>query len=543
MASKHRETLSALLWPESAPAHAAQTLRRAFGDDGGTVEASGARGDRRRGDLLHVLIVEDRPEDAEMIVHYLERGGFRVNWQRVDTEADFLARAHDGLDIIISDYHMPQFGALRALELLRERKVSAPVIVVSGMIGEDKAVATIQLGASDYLLKDHLARLSQVVTRAIREKKLREEKQRAEEQLQRQVKRLAALRAIDTTITASFDIRVTLATLLDHLIEQLEVDAVNILRLSARSLMLEFVAGRGFRHSPGNEPPLRVGQGPAGRAVFEQQMVHVSPWDGANAGVSESHAAEGFVSYYGVPLVAKGQTKGILQIYNRKPISPDGDWMEMLNAMAVQAALAIDNAELFERLQRSNIDLTLAYEATLEGWARALEMRDHETEGHTSRAAEVTVALARLMGLPEEELIHIRRGALLHDIGKMAIPDAVLLKPGPLTESEWMEMRKHPQYAYELLSPISFLRPALDIPYCHHEHWDGTGYPRGLKGEQIPLAARIFSVVDAWDALRSDRPYRKAWPETAIRDYLPQKAGSQFDPSIVRMFARMMWGD
>ena len=492
---------------------------------------------------LNVLIVEDRPEDAELMVHELERSGFKVVWDRVDDEAAYLSRLHLGLDIILSDYHMPQFDALRALELLHERKVGVPIIVVSGMIGEDKAVAAIQLGASDYLLKDSLARLGQAVTRAIREKKLREEKQRAEEQLQRQVKRLAALRAIDMTITASFDIRVTLAMLLEHLLDQLQVDAANILRLNARSLMLEFAVGRGFRHSPGNEPPLRVGQGLAGRAVFEQQMIHMSPWDGASAGVSELHAAEGFVSYYGIPLVAKGQTKGVLQIYNRKPGSPDGDWMEMLNAMAVQAALAIDNAELFERLQRSNIDLTLAYEATLEGWVRALEMRDHETEGHTSRAAEVTVALARSMGLPEEDLIHIRRGALLHDIGKMAIPDEVLLKPGPLTESEWAEMRKHPQYAYELLSSISFLRPALDIPYCHHEQWDGTGYPRGLKGEGIPLAARIFSVVDVWDALRSDRPYRKAWPDAQIRNYLLHKAGSQFDPLIVRTFVHMVWGD
>ncbi len=492
---------------------------------------------------LNVLIAEDRPEDAELMVHELERSGFKVAWDRVDDEAGYLSHLHPGLDIILSDYHMPQFGALRALELLRARKIGVPLIVVSGMIGEDKAVAMIQLGASDYLLKDRLGRLGQAVTRAIREKTLREEKQRAEEQLQRQVKWLAALRAIDMTITASFDLRVTLGMLLEQMIEHLQIDAANILRLNPHSLLLEFVLGQGFRHSSGIESPVRVGQALAGRVVLEQQMIHASPWADADGGVKGLHANEGFVSYYGIPLVAKGQSKGVLQIFTRKPLQPAGDWMEMLNAMAVQAALAIDNAELFERLQRSNIDLTLAYEATLEGWARALEMRDHETEGHTSRAAEVTVALARSMGLPEEELIHIRRGALLHDIGKMAIPDEVLLKPGPLTESEWAEMRKHPVYAYDLLSSIAFLKPALDIPYCHHERWDGTGYPRGLKGEAIPLAARIFSVVDVWDALRSDRPYRKAWPDPQVRNYLLQKAGSQFDPLIVKMFVRMMWGD
>ena len=222
---------------------------------------------------------------------------------------------------------------------------------------------------------------------------------------------------------------------------------------------------------------------------------------------------------------------------------PDDDWFEMLNAMAVQAALAIDNAELFERLQRSNIDLTLAYEATLEGWARALEMRDHETEGHTSRAAEMTVTLARSMDLPEEDLMHIRRGALLHDIGKMAIPDGILLKPGPLTDDEWLEMRKHPRYAYELLSSISFLRPALDIPYGHHERWDGSGYPRGLKEEAIPLSARILPSSTSGTRFGRIGHIAKAWPEPQIRNYLLQKSGSYFDPLIVRMFARMMWGD
>ena len=493
--------------------------------------------------LLRALIVEDRPEDAELMVHELQRSGFTVKWDRVDTEGAYLDYLRPDLDVILSDYNIPQFGALRALELLHERNINVPMIIVSGTIGEDRAVATIQLGASDYLLKDRMARLGQAVTHAIRERKLSEEKRRAEDQLQRQLQRLAALRSIDMTITASFDIRVTLAMLADHLLVQLSVDAANILRLNGRSLMLEFVAGRGFRNGAGNEPPQRVGQGLAGRVVFEQQMIHVSPANGAHADGDHPHMGEGFVTYYGVPLVAKGQTKGVLQIYSRRQIQPDDEWFEALNAMAVQAALAIDNAELFERLQRSNIDLTLAYEATLEGWARALEMRDHETEGHTSRAAEVTVNLARSMDLPEEDLTHIRRGALLHDIGKMAIPDGILLKPGPLTDGEWEEMRKHPRYAYELLSSISFLRPALDIPYCHHERWDGSGYPRGLRGEAIPLPARIFTVVDVWDALRSDRPYRKAWPEPQIRDYLLQRSGTHFDPLIVKVFSQMMWGE
>jgi putative nucleotidyltransferase with HDIG domain len=168
-----------------------------------------------------------------------------------------------------------------------------------------------------------------------------------------------------------------------------------------------------------------------------------------------------------------------------------------------------------------------------------MDLRDKETEGHTMRVTDTTVHLARAMGVGEEDIVHVRRGALLHDIGKMGIPDRILLKPGPLTEDEWTVMRRHPVYAHELLSPILYLRPALDIPYCHHERWDGTGYPRGLRGEQIPLAARIFAVIDAWDALRSDRPYRSAWPEDRVREYLRQSAGTLFDPTVVDVFLTM----
>jgi putative nucleotidyltransferase with HDIG domain len=181
-------------------------------------------------------------------------------------------------------------------------------------------------------------------------------------------------------------------------------------------------------------------------------------------------------------------------------------------------------------------DLGSAYEATLEGWARALDLRDRETEGHSQRVTDLTVRLARFMGVNDVDCDHIRRGALLHDIGKMGIPDAILYKPAPLSDDEWDIMRRHPDYARQLLEPISFLQPALDIPYCHHEKWDGSGYPRGLKGEQIPLAARIFAVVDVWDAVRSDRPYRPAWTDQDARDHLIALAGSHFDPSVVRVF-------
>ncbi|MDR7446029.1 MAG: HD-GYP domain-containing protein [Armatimonadota bacterium] len=198
--------------------------------------------------------------------------------------------------------------------------------------------------------------------------------------------------------------------------------------------------------------------------------------------------------------------------------------------------------EMVEALRAREAELAAAYDTTLEGWSRALDLRDRETRGHTLRVAALAVELARAMGVPEDQVVHVRRGALLHDIGKMAIPDEILHKPGPLTAEEMAVMRRHPQYAYELLWPIRYLRPALDIPYCHHERWDGSGYPRGLRGEEIPLAARIFAVVDVWDALSNPRPYRPAWPQDKARAYLQEQAGRQFDPEVVAAFLRLLDG-
>jgi putative nucleotidyltransferase with HDIG domain len=249
---------------------------------------------------------------------------------------------------------------------------------------------------------------------------------------------------------------------------------------------------------------------------------------------------EHFVSHQVAPLVAKGQVKGILEIFQRSRLAPDLEWLDFLETLSTQAAIAIDNAGLFERLQRSNLELSLAYDTTLEGWAHALELRDHETEGHTQRVTELTLDLARLMGTSDANLVHIRRGALLHDIGKMGVPDSILLKPGSLSPEEWEIMRRHPIYAYNMLSPIAYLRQSMDIPRYHHEKWDGSGYPYGLKGEQIPLSARIFAVVDVWDALSTDRPYRPAWDKPKAMDYIRQQSGLHFDPQVVKPFEDMI---
>ena len=193
-----------------------------------------------------------------------------------------------------------------------------------------------------------------------------------------------------------------------------------------------------------------------------------------------------------------------------------------------------------KNLEDAHKQLLFAYDETIEGWSRAMDLRDKETEGHSQRVTDLTTQLASAFGMSKEEIIHVRRGALLHDMGKLGIPDAILLKPGKLTDEEWDFMRRHPQLAFEMLNPIEYLRPAMDIPYCHHEKWDGTGYPRGLKGDQIPLAARLFAVVDVWDALTSDRPYRPAWSAEKVLEYLQEQSGKHFDPQVLTAFLEMI---
>lgn len=362
------------------------------------------------------------------------------------------------------------------------------------------------------------------------------------EQTELRLQRLTALRAIDMTISASLDVRVTLDILLNQITTQLGMHAADVLLLNSNTQQLEYASGRGFRSTVYQNTRLRMGQGYAGQAALSRQIVYLNDFATLNDSFAQdqSVANEGFVSYAAVPLVAKGQVKGVLELFQRTRLNFDTEWTDFLQSLGASAAIAVDNAEMLHQLQQSNDELSLAYDATIEGWSRALELRDQETEGHTQRVTELTLKLASFMGFGTEDLVHVRRGALLHDIGKMAIPDSILLKTGPLTGTEWDVMRKHPEYAYQLLSPIPYLRPALDIPYCHHERWDGTGYPRGLSSEQIPLSARIFSVIDVWDALRSDRPYRPAWPEEKVLDYIRSHVRLRFDPTVVTAFFAMM---
>jgi len=364
------------------------------------------------------------------------------------------------------------------------------------------------------------------------------------DELRRRVAHLQSLRRIDMAINNSVDMRLVIDIFMVQLIQDLDVDAVAVLLYEPVLHVLRPMMGRGFDVELRQRAVQRLGEGPAGRAAIEQRSVFIpdlNAEDGWGVAVEPEHQTE-YVSYMAVPMVAKGQLQGVIELYSREALEATDEWLEFLETYADQGAIAIENSQLLRSLERSNVELQRAYDRTIEGWANALDLKDEETAGHSKRVTEMTVRLARHLGVPPDEVVHIQRGALLHDIGKMGIPDHILLKKGPLTPEEFEVMKQHPVYAYELLSPIEFLRPALHIPHAHHERWDGTGYPRGLKGEQIPLAARIFAVVDVYDALTSERPYREAWTPERAKEYIREASGSHFDPEVVAAFFELIEG-
>jgi PAS domain S-box-containing protein/putative nucleotidyltransferase with HDIG domain len=435
-----------------------------------------------------------------------------------------------GVDVI-NVVHPDDHNTLIAWRNMPDRDISRPEQLRN--VRKDGSVLNVEVYSSEVLIEGKRAILTTV--RDITERK------RAEERVQQQVQRLAALHAIDIAITASLDLRATLNVFLGQAATILGAHAGAVLLINPHSQMLEYAAGHGLVSTAFSDARFRLGEEHPGQAALERRAIRIPNLQENPASERLRWlASEGFVTYHAVPLIAKGNVKGVLELFHRTAFSPDREWTDVLETLAVQGAIAIDNATLLDELQRLNAELVLAYDTTLEGWSRALDMRDETTEGHTQRVTELLLSLARKMGIGEAQIVHMRRGALLHDIGKMAIPDSILLKPGTLSKRQRVRIRQHPIYAYELLSPISFLRPALEIPVFHHENWNGTGYPRRLKGEQIPLAARIFAVVDAWDALRSRRPYREAWTDEKAREYIQEQAGKHFDPTVVKAFFEML---
>ncbi len=380
-----------------------------------------------------------------------------------------------------------------------------------------------------------------VTSRYVADEQLR----RNYEDMQQMVKRLGALRNIDTAITGHSTFHEIVSDIMPNVTSSLSVDAALLLIPHLDSDQLLVVGQDGFNNkvieASFSERMVSMKSRFTGK-VFRDRNPMFLPI--ANKPDPDENPAirfgESFASYAAIPLIAKDEVKGVLEVFSRKPMNIARDWKDFFHSLAMQVAIAIDNADLFNKMEHTNLELLAAYEATIEGWARALELRDKETLGHSERVIDLTLRLASVIGIPREQFAQLRRGVLLHDIGKMGVPDSILLKPGPLSQDEWVIMRQHPTFAYEMLSGIPYLREALDVPYSHHERWDGTGYPQGLSGESIPLSARIFSIVDVWDALTSKRPYRPAWREQDTKSYIRDQAGKQFDPQIVEAFLRML---
>ena len=351
---------------------------------------------------------------------------------------------------------------------------------------------------------------------------------------------LGALMGVGRAINSSLGLNRVLEEVMDTLIELMRAER-GFLMLRKIDGELEVRIARGIAHVNLEEESLKVS-----RTIVRRVAESGEPILTTNAQADPrflgqvSVAAFQLRSILCAPLKIKNDLIGVIYVDNRARAGifqePD---LGLITAFADQAAVAIDNARLFDNLQAKNRELEDAYEATLEGWVRALDMRDKETEGHTQRVTVLTQRLARSMGVDDDEMVHIKRGALLHDIGKMAISDTILRKPAQLTDDERAVMQKHPEHAYEMLKRIEFLHPAIPIPYCHHEKWDGTGYPRRLKGNEIPFHARIFPVIDVYDALVSDRPYRKALPVDEVRDMIRKDSGTHFDPQVVEAFMAM----
>ena len=452
-------------------------------------------------DTIHILLIEDDPDHAELIQRAFEDRG---NGARL-TVAQTLSQARNHLTdskpmLIIADWRLPD-GESSELLTEEQRAFTPPIIIMTSYGSERNAVEAIKAGALDYIIKssESMTDMPHIAERAIQQWKILQEQERIQMALAEREAQFRLLAENSSDIISRHDIY------------------GNILYISpaCRTLL-------------GYEPRELIGQPVT-------QYVH--PEDAKS--IRELFASPDWADpTAALPFRARHKNGEYIWLETTAKIIYDQE----RNATEVQAS----SRDITERkqsqvaLQRANEDLREAYDKTIEGWVLALDLRDRETEGHTQRVTEMTLRLARELGCTDEELVHIRRGALLHDMGKMGIPDEILQKPGPLTDEEWIIMRRHPLYAYQMLAPIHYLNQSLIIPYCHHERWNGSGYPQGLKGEEIPLFARLFAVVDVWDALSSDRPYRKRMPPQEVADYLQEEAGRLFDPYIVEKFLALI---
>lgn len=410
----------------------------------------------------------------------------------------------------------------------------APLLVEEQEVGMIE-LQSFQTGAYDDRDLALLTRAANLIAMGVQKSYLLEESKK-------HIERLQTLRRIDRVITENQSLPMILDTLRDEYVRLLEVDAIDILYLHPELESLKIITQTGFKTNPLQYTDLALGQGPAGHVASTKSRVVIPDLKVAGTKFSRSpdFSQEGFVSYVGVPLLARDELVGVLEVFHRSKLDIHPDWVDFLEGLAGQAAIAIAQRNLYKSLHRSKEQLHEAYDGVIESWAQAMELREIETKGHGERLVSLTLDIARVLGVDQESMDDIRRGAFLHDVGKMGIPDKVLKKKEKLSQKERELIGQHPLYAYEILKSIEYLRPALDIPLYHHERWDGLGYPEGLKGEEIPLAARIFAVVDVWDALRSGRPYRAAWSDEKALDHIKKESGTHFDPQVVDAFLQVV---
>lgn len=468
------------------------------------------------------------------------------------TDGDFVIRYASPSCSRLLGYTLDDFNGAKILDLTAPEDIPGIQKILSQMLQEPGQPVQVEMRVRNS--RGEWRRLEATCVNLLQENAVQgivcnfrdiTERYLAEERIHRQVQRLQALREIDTAITSGLGLRQILDLILLHATAQLGVHAADILLYAPETQEFYFGAERGFIHTTNRGVRLSLGQDVAGKAALERRMIHLFDLNETSYPISTSFRdlylrPEAFQAYGVAPLVAKREIKGLLEIAHRAPLKPDLEWFNFWETLSGQAAIAIDNDQLVEGLVKTNMQLELAYDQTLQGWVRLLDLRDMETGDHTQRLIWMTEKLAQRLGVSGEAMEHIHRGALLHDIGKIGVPDGILHKPGSLTEEEWAQMRKHPQIAFEMLSRVDYLRPVLDIPYGHHEKWDGTGYPRGLKGEEIPLAARIFAVVDVFDALSYDRHYRQAWERERVLEHIKFLSGSHFDPRVVDAFFELI---
>jgi PAS domain S-box-containing protein len=448
-------------------------------------------------ETINILLIEDEDPHAELIQRAFQDQDLTMHIERVmsltEARAQILVKVPD---LIIADWRLPDG---ESLELLPNQQdpLATPIILMTSYGNERIAVEALKSGALDYVVKspESMLDMPHLAARAIEQWAARAEKARIEQEL---AEREAQFRL--------------LAENASDMISRLTIDGRIIYVSPACETIL------------GYKPEDLVG-------TISFELVH--PDD--RSFVSNLFDGSGFENTYTITYQALHKTGHFVWLETSAHAILDRKTKMILEIQTASRDIT-DRKKAEKALQDAHENLQEAYQRTIEGWVRALDLRDRETEGHTQRVTDLTIKVAKILGFSDEELTHIRRGALLHDMGKMAIPDDILQKPGPLTETEWEKMRLHPIYAFEMLSPIAYLLPALDIPYCHHERWDGSGYPRGLKGEEIPVVARLFAIIDVWDALSSDRPYRKRLPRTEVISYIRDKSGELFEPKLVDVF-------